>query len=118
MTLHQKQATFVRLLGLLIAHVYATDGYELTLGEGWRSPEEAKRLAHAGLGIIDSLHTQRLAIDLNLFKHGVYLTATEDYRWLGEWWEAQSSVGIQCCWGGRFTRADGNHFSVAHDGRK
>lgn len=98
-------------------------GYELTGGELWRSPEEAARLAKAGKGIKNSLHTQRLAIDLNLFKHGRYLTSTEAHRPLGAWWEAQSEPGIECVWGGRFKdsrgrpKPDGNHYSIVHDGR-
>jgi hypothetical protein len=71
----------------------------VTLGEAWRSPEEAARLAKTGKGIARSLHTERLAIDLNLFKSGQYLFGTEDHRELGEWWEAQDALAR---WGGRF----------------
>lgn len=113
--LRPKQSAFVRLVARLIEHAYA-NGYECTFGEAYRSPEEAARLAKAGKGITRSLHVDRLAIDLNLFKDGKYLTLTEHYRSLGEWWEAQSTVDVICCWGGRFK--DGNHFSVAHEGRK
>ena len=117
LTLRQKQSRFVYLVGQLIIH--ATDlGYELTFGEAYRSPIEAARLAKLGLGIINTLHAQRLAIDLNLFKDGVYLDQTPDYLALGEWWEAQSTPIYTCTWGGRFWRADGNHFSLAHEGRK
>lgn len=113
--LRRKQSAFVQLVGRLIAHAYA-EGYELTFGEAYRSPEEAARLARIGAGITKSLHTDRLAIDLNLFKDGRYVTTTEHYRPLGEWWEAQSTPELECCWGGRFR--DGNHFSVSHGGRK
>ncbi|NBR87968.1 MAG: M15 family peptidase [Proteobacteria bacterium] len=89
--------------------------YEVTLGECWRSPEEAKRLAGTGQGISRSLHCDRLAVDLNLFRAGQFLTKTEDYREMGEWWEKQHP---DCRWGGRFTtRPDGNHFSVTYQGR-
>lgn len=115
MKLRRKQSAFVRLVARLIDHASA-EGFEFTCGEAYRSPEEAARLAKTGKGITKSLHTERLAIDLNLFKDGKYLTLTEHYRPLGEWWEAQSTPEIECCWGGRFN--DGNHFSVAHGGRK
>lgn len=115
MTLRQKQSAFTRLVAHLILHAYR-QGYELTLGEAYRSPEEAARLEKAGKGIKASLHTQRLAIDLNLFKDGRFLTSSEDYRPLGLWWEQQSTEGYECCWGGTF--ADGNHFSISHGGRK
>lgn len=81
-------------------------GYEVTLGEAWRSPEEAARRGFPG-----SLHVQRLAIDINLFRGGKYLTRTEDHRPLGEWWES-----IGGTWGGRFN--DGNHYSLEHRGVK
>jgi hypothetical protein len=112
-TLRQKQSLFARHAALLILEAYEL-GFEVTLGEAWRSPEEARRLAGTGAGIAQSVHTQRLAVDLNLFKGGVYLTGTEDHRPLGEWWERQHDLAR---WGGRFRRADGNHYSFTHGGR-
>jgi len=114
MTLGEKQRLFTRLVGKLIEYAYNT-GYELTFGDAYRSPEQAKLNAAAGKGIVNSLHCERLAIDLNLFKDGTYKTQTEDYRALGEYWE---TLGPECCWGGRFSKPDGNHFSIAHGGRK
>ena len=86
-------------------------GWEVTLGEAWRSEEEARRLAAHRQGIKRSLHCDRLAIDLNLFVDGVWLQSTEAHRELGEWWESMGGA-----WGGRF--GDGNHYSLAHEGRK
>lgn len=116
MTLLDKQQTFVLRVADLI--VFATaQGYQMSFGETYRSKEEAARLAALGLGIKSSLHTQRLAIDFNLFRDGQYLTKTEDYRPLGEYWEAQSHPReYTCAWGGRF--GDGGHFSIAHGGRR
>jgi hypothetical protein len=113
MTLGEKQRLFTRLIGKLIEYAYA-QGYELTFGDAYRSPEQAKLNAAAGKGIVNSLHCERLAIDLNLFINGEYKTQTEDYRKLGEYWEA---LGADCRWGGRFSRPDGNHFSITHGGR-
>ena len=114
MTLRQKQSLFVRLVAKLIDHAYAL-GYELTFAEAYRTPEQARLNATSGKGIANSLHTERLAIDLNLFRDGKYLTATEDHRPLGEWWERQHPL---CRWGGRFKKPDGNHYSIEHGGRK
>lgn len=111
MTLRQKQSLFVVLVAGLIDHAHDL-GYELTFGEAQRSPEEAARLAKLGKGIKNSLHIQRLAIDLNLFKGGKYLSSTESHRPLGEWWETLHPL---CRWGGRF--GDGNHYSLEHEGR-
>lgn len=115
MTLGGKQRLFARLVARLIDEATAR-GFDVTLGEAYRSPEEAARLAAAGKGIAHSLHTDRLAIDLNLFRDGTYLTDTASYEPLGVWWETRSTDDLTCCWGGRFK--DGNHFSIAHGGRK
>lgn len=111
MTLGQKQRLFAKLLPRLIDYIYGA-GYEVSFGETYRSPEEAARLARLGKGIKNSLHTQRLAIDLNLFKDGHYLTRTEHHAQFGTFWE---SLHPLCRWGGRFN--DGNHYSLAHGGR-
>lgn len=111
MTLRQKQSLFALHVAHLILRAQEI-GFEVTFGETYRSPEEAARLAALGKGISASLHTQRLAIDLNLFDHGVYLSSTEAHRPLGEWWEKQHELAR---WGGRFK--DGNHYSFAHGGR-
>lgn len=100
MTLRKKQSKFVRDVADLIIFAY-DNGYELTFGDAY-----AKSGHMPG-----SLHYIRLAIDLNLFKDGKYLTDTELFKPLGEYWE---SIGNT--WGGRFN--DGNHFSVEHEGRK
>jgi hypothetical protein len=115
LSLRATQSLFTRLVARLIDEA-TLRGYDLTFGETYRSAEDAARLAARGLGIADSLHTRRLAIDLNLFRAGVYLTATEDYRPLGEWWEAQSGPDYQCAWGGHF--GDGDHFSIAYEGHE
>ena len=111
MTLRQKQSLFVEMVALLIREA-TNRGYEFTFGEAYRSPEEAARLAKLGKGIKTSLHTSRLAIDLNLFKDGHYLSSTKAHRPLGEYWE---SLHPECRWGGHF--GDGNHYSFTHGGK-
>mgnify|MGYP001578391137 FL=1 len=112
MTLREKQSLFVRLVGLLIDRADKL-GYELTFAEAYRTPEQAARNAARGIGLANSLHTKRLAIDLNLFRAGAYLTATSDWQKLGEAWERMHPL---CRWGGRF--GDGNHLSLEHEGVK
>ena len=103
MALRTKQAKFAGMLARLILHTEAL-GYEVTMG--W-----AYRPHYLGIGHPNSLHDLRLAQDLNLFRNGEYLEATEDHRLLGEYWE---SIGGS--WGGRFN--DGNHYSLEHEGRR
>jgi len=100
MSLREKQSYFVIMVASLIRFAYS-NGYELTFGDAYATTGHKK----------NSLHGARLAIDLNLFKNGKYLTRTEDHKPLGEFWE---SIGGS--WGGRFN--DGNHYSLEHNGRK
>lgn len=102
-TLRQKQSRFARMVARLLSHIYEM-GYEVTLGDAYRDPR-------VPYGHPTSLHRKRLAIDLNLFRDGHFLQATEDHRPIGEWWEAQGGA-----WGGRFN--DGNHYSLEHEGMK
>ncbi|MCB4843278.1 M15 family metallopeptidase [Providencia rettgeri] len=110
MTLGEKQRKFTRMIADLIIFAY-NNGYELTFSEAYRTPEQAALNAKSGSGIKNSLHTQRLAVDFNLFKGGKYLTASSDHKLLGEYWES-----IGGAWGGRFN--DGNHYSLEHNGVK
>ena len=100
LTLGDKQRLFSKKVALLILYAYE-QGYEITFGDAW-AKDGHKRM---------SCHYIRLAIDLNLFKDGVYLRETSDHQFLGEFWEDMGGS-----WGGRFN--DGNHYSMEHDGRK
>jgi len=90
-------------------------GYSVTFGEAYRTPEQAAWNAARGIGIGNSLHTRRLAVDLNFFKSGIYITDGSRLADLGAWWKAQ---GPMYCWGGDFpSHPDGNHFSLSPDGK-
>lgn len=111
-SLREKQSRFATMVAQLILKANEM-GYEVTLGEAWRTPEQAALNAKKGIGTSTSLHMARLAIDLNLYRNGAWLQHTIDHEPLGRWWESQGGA-----WGGRFKRADGNHYSLEHDGRK
>lgn len=106
MTLRQKQSKFMFMLARLILHA-ETLGYELSMGRGYASAAAND----ADGGHPNSNHLNRLAMDLNLFKDGKYLSATSDHEPLGLYWES-----IGGTWGGRFN--DGNHYSLEHNGVK
>jgi len=113
MTLGQKQRLFMSLLPRLIDYIY-DQGYECTIGDGFRDPRSHGKMGEEGVyGRARSAHKHRLAIDLNLFKDGEYLTTTEDHRPFGEYWER---LHIFNEWGGHFD--DGNHYSMMHEGVK
>ncbi len=138
MTLGEKQRLFARLSSEFMVWAIGR-GYEFTYGEARRSDEQAELNAmgadgraelvqylvphypvlakcianNVGSGIRLTLHEIGLALDLNLFRDGVYLTKTEDWREIGEHWEGMNPL---CRWGGRW--GDGNHISLEHEGRK
>jgi len=114
MTLREKQSLFVRLFAELVRWAY-DNGYELTFGEAYRPPETAELYASQGRGVRNSLHRLRLAVDVNLFKDGKYLSASEAHRPLGEHWKSLHEL---CRWGGDFAKPDGNHYSMEHEGVK
>ena len=106
MTLREAQSQFAANVPLLIRYAIEL-GYEVTLGDAYRDPR-------CPYGSKSSKHRRRLAIDLNLFLDGVYLTRTEDHQKLGEFWESLGGI-----WGGRWNDdpatpeidgRDGNHY--------
>lgn len=110
-TLGQKQRRLMRMLPRLLDKAHEL-GFEVTLGDGYRDPRVfGEQGVQRGYGRARSAHKHRLAVDLNLFRNGKFLTRTEDHEPLGLWWESQGGA-----WGGRFE--DGNHYSLEHDGIK
>lgn len=112
MTLGQAQRTFMKCLQMLLQKIHA-DGYEVSGDWLYRPHEIAEQYAREGKGIANSNHTIRLAIDLNLFREGVWKTQSEDHEQFGEYWE---TVHPLARWGGRF--GDGNHYSFEWEGRR
>jgi len=106
------QEEFTRASARLILHAFDI-GYGVTYGETYRTPEQAALNAQRGTGVTNSLHTDRLAIDLNLFKDGVYITDDTGHRQLGAWWKA---LGPRYRWGGDLAKKDYNHYSLSPDG--
>ena len=105
MTLREQQSKFAKMAAELILKAYEL-GYEVTLGDAFRDPRlHGDFGVKKGYGAANSFHKKRLAIDLNLFKDGKFLSSTEDHRKLGEWWESKCGT-----WGGRFK--DANHYSL------
>jgi len=138
LSLGQKQRLFARLLPRLLDRIYAA-GFEVTLGEVFRSDEQAEinaigqagreevaRLVAAKFpalaeklrnngkadGVRMSIHQLKLAADINLFDgRGNYIADGEAHRPFGLWWKASHPL---CAWGGDFR--DGNHYSIEHGG--
>lgn len=115
MNLVDKQNEFTKSLSRLLTWT-EINGYKVTLGEAYRPEWVAKEYANRGMGIENSLHTLRLAIDLNLFLGGELLTFSADYKNAGDFWESMSVPGLIHKWGGAFAVPDSGHFSISHDG--
>jgi len=103
-SLYQNQVQFAAMVARLIDHIFK-EGYECTLGDAFRDARLHGAFGEKrGYGAARSFHKNRLAIDLNLFKDGRFLSDTSADEQIGIWWEKQGGT-----WGGRFR--DGNHYS-------
>ena len=108
LSLGQQQRIFALKIAEHIRWLYQR-GYEVTLGDAFRDPRVHGKYGEdldAPYGEVKSFHKKKLAVDLNLFKDGKYLTSTEAHRESGERWEKVGGT-----WGGRFAKKDGNHYS-------
>jgi hypothetical protein len=102
LTYGEKRRLFSRLFAGLI--LWAVEqGYEVAIDDVKCRDGHRK----------NSLHYIGLAGDLNLYRDGKYLWRTPDHLPLGDKWKSMHPL---CCWGGDF--GDGNHYSIAHEGRK
>ena len=100
MKLSEQQWHFTSLIPRVIDYAYA-EGFTASLRDAYRDPRATFPYSHP-----NSMHTKGLAIDLLLFKDGIYLTNSEAYRSCGEYWEG---LHPECTWG---NLKDGNHFSM------
>lgn len=87
----------------------------ITFGEAYRTPEQAHLNAQHGTGIVNSLHCQRLAVDLNVIENGKYITDPAPYLKLAAYWK---TLHKDAAAGADFHRKDYNHFSLAYGGRE
>lgn len=139
MILSTVQQEFTKCL-LALMQKMSTDGYGVTLGEGWRTQVQAilnstplsdrkdieKLLwaAHPDLaaaiggstsvGVKNSVHCLKLAQDLNLFKDGDLVPYPDQvYKDYGDWWKQQHPLAR---YGGDW--GDSDHFSFEYQGVK
>lgn len=116
--LSAKQRDFTYCVMLLIKYAYSK-GYEMTLGDAYRDPRvfgEFKGTKEGSYSAKNSTHKLRLAIDLNLFVGGVYITDGNHpaYQDIGKFWK---STHVDARWGHDFP-GDANHFSFEMWGAK
>lgn len=109
MTLQERQVIFAQNVSQLIQHIFST-GYTCTLGEVYRTHEQAEIYVAQGKGILDSQHCKKLAIDIQLFdSDGKYLSDATYYKDIAKYWESlhgDNRSGIS------FKRVDADHFEM------
>lgn len=113
--LSDKRCRFSVAISDLVLWVNHKPGYSCAFDEVKRTKEQAIANAKSGKGIANSVHLVGLAADLVLYKNGIYQTGTEAYKFMGDRWKA---MGPDHRWGGDFSKPDGNHFSIEHNGVK
>jgi len=116
MGLLSAQIVFAQNVAELLMYIHECK-YGCTLGEAWRTPEMAAIYKAQGKGIVDSQHCKKLAIDINLFKDGKYLSDSKDHKPFGDFWESLHPLNR---WGGDWDGDDcidpgdndGNHYEM------
>ena len=94
-----EQAAFLLDLSHLIQHA-REEGWVLTGGELWRSPEQQAIYLKSGRSkTMHSNHLRRCAIDLNFFWGGKLIWDVDLIRPIGNYWE---SLCPKNRWGGNF----------------
>jgi hypothetical protein len=96
-----EQCAFTECLSLLIRQALLL-GYRVKIHEVNRDLETQKMYVRDGKSkTLESRHLDKCAVDLVLVKGGLVISAGEEFRPLGEYWE---SLGGR--WGGRFGLED------------
>src|SRR5215467_6072359 len=135
MSLSDVQQQFSSHLTDLFEHIRSLHGVTFTLGESYRTQEQAEinaltlkqrkdvesilknsypELAAAiggstSQGVRNSVHRLKLAQDINIFLNGEYQEGGDVYKQLGEWWKQQHP---DARYGGDW--GDGDHFSFVY----
>jgi hypothetical protein len=107
--LRKKQHLFLLNVSKLINYATTLEGYEITGGELWRTPEQqAIYLKNGKSKATISKHQERLAIDLNIFINGKWINNKEGYEPLAKYWKIlhpSNTSGYDWGW-------DFNHFEM------
>lgn len=112
--LSEAQCLFAYYVGQLLVNIYQ-QGYYCTIGEVYRTAEQAELYAAAGKGIKNSKHCKKLAIDLTIFRPGQTQPCEEIvYRTFGTYWKFLDKRNK---WGGDFVKngkpwPDMYHFEI------
>jgi len=114
LSLNRKQVEFTRTLAYFLQWCFEND-FEVIGAELYRTPAQAREYAKQGRGIVNSVHTKKLAIDLFVFdkETGKVTWDVERYAPLSAKWKQMHPCAR---WGGDFRNRDAVHFSFEHNG--
>lgn len=115
MSLPEKQSLFARLFAEWLTWCYTLPGVTIALSEGYVAITDAADGDYDGPHMKQGGHYNKLAHDVDLFYHSVYITESSHPIWklLGEKWELSH---VDARWGGRFSKPDANHISIEYNG--
>jgi hypothetical protein len=119
--LRNYQARCTQAVAYFVTQIPRIDNgrHQVALGEAHRPDWVAAQYAKRGIGIAESLHTKKLAIDLLLFTDGVYQSQPEAYKPLAELWlQVAPAFGVVPAAGYYFKSRDAVHFSCSWEGFK
>ena len=106
MGLRDDRTQFSILVSELVIWINQQEGYQAAYDTLKRTPAEQEVAVEQGSSKTkNSKHLLALAADIIVWKDGVYLTQTPDYKFVGEKWK---SMNPNCIWGGDWG-FDGNH---------
>ncbi len=112
MSLGEEQKKLTTALAHLILFANS-NGYTFTLGDAYRDERVFGELGEKkGYGSKNSNHKLRLAVDLNLFWRGEWISSSQHPFWedLHDYW---TTLG-----GAKAIKGDMNHFSFVWHGRR
>ena len=102
MSLSEKQREFSVATIHLLSYLHSL-GYEFTWGDAYRDDR-------CNYGHPDSTHRSRLAIDINLFVAGEYISDSEHPAWI------KLHDYFELLGGSPIIKNDARHFSFSHNG--
>ena len=116
MSLSDKQYEFAKAITAF--ECWLGKRFKYVRDEGRRSPEEARRLAALGKGIVKSNHCLKLAQDLIIFDDKGNPWNDDVYRQAAEKWVTMHPLARAGYFfkGGKGPGRDGPHFSFEHNG--
>jgi hypothetical protein len=117
LNLLEKQKVFSKTLAKFLNDLFLR-GYDVTMGECYRPPEMADIYASQGRGVKNSNHCIKLAVDLNIFYQGTFLTSKEILEIPGKLWKVTQLALCKLAGVEILKMLTRNHFSFLHNGVK